>query len=258
MLRRDCLRFSRSASNSAWMRVVSSLARAMASSVQCSMRAKSTGMPPGLCRQHSSPCWFTAIDSEPHMATSSRRLGSATHVVSASLLPGAGAKSAKVTGTGRWWTLSGTGTRSSAVKTLAAPPWTLTSAFRKWSSAQSAATEHTSPRFPSSSRARTSTRMLQTFWPPTMHSASASTALLPLMSRSTKLETAVAFAEGRPTSKLGEAIGPNSTWKAIRPSFGRSGGGVTISPEQTARARVGPNETSTSPCTTPNFTLKRL
>mmetsp|Transcript_68040 Transcript_68040/g.210490 ORF Transcript_68040/g.210490 Transcript_68040/m.210490 type:complete len:231 (+) Transcript_68040:226-918(+) len=213
-------------------------------------------MPPGLSSPQSSPCWLTAMRRAPPMAASSRRLGSRIQVGSPSLPPRP--KSAKVTGTGRWCKLRGTGTRSSGAKAVMVSPATSTSAFRKCSSAQRAATAQASPRLPSSSSARTSTRMLQTLWPPTMHRASASTALLPRRSRSMKLATAVAWAEGRPASNPGEAIGPNSTWKAMRPSFGRSGGGVMISPLHTASARVGPRFTSASPWAAPKRTPNRL
>lgn len=59
-----------------------------------------------------------------------------------------------------------------------------------------------------------------TFLPARTHRASKSTALVSLRPRSMRRASSLAFSVGRPGSKLGEAIGLNSTLNLTDPSFG--------------------------------------
>mmetsp|Transcript_4970 Transcript_4970/g.13520 ORF Transcript_4970/g.13520 Transcript_4970/m.13520 type:complete len:314 (-) Transcript_4970:281-1222(-) len=195
--RRFCLSFSISSMTI----LATSLPLDTASCMQYCSGCMSMGRPPALWMAHRSPCWLTATDSRPRITDSSADDGSTTNVSASSKKP-------NEIRTGRWWTLSGTGSLSSDEWMMACEPDSVTSSFLKCSTPHRAARADASQRFPSSSSARMSTRSDHTLAPPSMQRLSTSMARLPLRSRSTRLHTSMAASLVRPSSNSGEAMGP--------------------------------------------------
>mmetsp|Transcript_5115 Transcript_5115/g.7927 ORF Transcript_5115/g.7927 Transcript_5115/m.7927 type:complete len:274 (+) Transcript_5115:179-1000(+) len=206
-----------------------------------------TAHPPPLCTAHSSLCTLSTTVRWLPVTISSATVGSTT------TNPSCSAKNPNVIATGRWCNARGTGSRTSAGCTVTR--WvsglTVASGRRNESSAAFAASEAAPTMFPHASRTCTSTLTCQTRRPANTHSDSTSTAPVSRMARSSTTASSDALSPGRPASKLGDAMGENSTLMVTVPSLLRAPVGGSSLALTTASTRVCPRLTSHTPSVGP-------
>mmetsp|Transcript_6999 Transcript_6999/g.28820 ORF Transcript_6999/g.28820 Transcript_6999/m.28820 type:complete len:215 (+) Transcript_6999:245-889(+) len=208
-----------------------------------------TAHPPPLCTAQSSSCALSTTTISPPATVSSLIVGSTMST------PSCSSKNPKVTATGRCRRASGIGSRVSAecTTTRRVSGETVASGRRNESNAAAAASELAPTTLPHASSTCTSHRTCQTCFPASTQSDSTSTAPVSRMARSSTTATSDASSPGRPGSKLGEAMGENSTLMETLPSLERPPLGCSSVALTTASTRVCPSVTSHCPSRGPNL-----